>query len=241
MTEAPLPDEGPLHSVTVGAVLRSLAGSGRTGVLRFHGGEERIVALAEGQIYLATSASGPSIHQIVVGSGAAPEAAWVDAGTSEAETGGIAAALDADERVDSDRLRSVLLEHVVATLAELLAPGTERYEFLSDQTHQLGARFCFRVDEVMADADRRMATWRSIATILPSTATRVRRSPTHAPGVASVSLSATEWQVLAAMPAAGSVAEAISAAGLSAFTVFDVLHRLVRQGLVQAVAEDPTR
>ena len=47
-------------------------------------------------------------------------------------------ALDEDERVDSDRLRAVLLEHVVSTVAELLAPGTERYEFLADQVHQLG-------------------------------------------------------------------------------------------------------
>jgi DNA-binding IclR family transcriptional regulator len=40
------------------------------------------------------------------------------------------------------------------------------------------------------------------------------------------------------MPTEGSVAEVIAASGLSAFTVFDVLHRLVRRGLVQAVLED---
>ncbi|HEY8059627.1 MAG TPA: helix-turn-helix domain-containing protein, partial [Acidimicrobiales bacterium] len=54
----------------------------------------------------------------------------------------------------------------------------------------------------------------------------------------STSLSAVEWQVLSAMPTEGSVAEVIAASGLSAFTVFDVLHRLVRRGLVQAVLED---
>jgi hypothetical protein len=40
------------------------------------------------------------------------------------------------------------------------------------------------------------------------------------------------------MPEEGSVAEVIAGAGLSAFTVFDVLHRLLRRGLVQAVDGD---
>jgi len=235
MTEGALPDEGSLHPVTVGEVIGGFATPSRTGLLRFHGAEPRIVALHQGGIYLATSASGPSIHQIVVGSGAAPEGAWTEATGSPA---GIAGALDDDDRVDSDRLRSVLLEHVVATLAELLAPGTDRYEFLADQTHQLGARFCFPVGQVLDDAGRRLTTWRSISTTLPSTATRVRRSPTLPANAVSASLSAVEWQVLSAMPGTGTVAEVINAAGLSAFTVFDVLHRLVRRGLVQAVAED---
>lgn len=235
MTEGGLGDEGSLDTVTVGEVIAGFAAPGRTGLLRFHGADPRIVALHQGGIYLATSASGPSIHQIVVGSGAAPEAAWTEAAGSPA---GIAGALDDDERVDSDRLRSVLLEHVVATMAELLAPGTDRYEFLSDQTHQLGARFCFPADDVLEEAGRRLTTWRSISTTLPSTATEVRRSPTLPPNAVSASLSAVEWQVLSAMPASGTVAEVINAAGLSAFTVFDVLHRLVRRGLVQAVAGD---
>ena len=47
----------------------------------------------------------------------------------------------------------------------------------------------------------------------------------------------------AAPPAGGSldspsVAEVIGGSGLSAFKVFDVLHRLVRRGLVQAVTGD---
>lgn len=230
-----MPTAGSLGSLSVDAVFQSLADERRTGLLRLHGAEPHVVALADGRIYLATSASGASIHQIVVGSGAAPEVAWVDAGLTGDE---IAAALDDDERVDSDRLRTVLLEHVVATVAELLAPGTERYEFLADQAHQLGPRFCFPVDEVLAEARQRLTIWRSISTTLPSTGTRVHRSPTLPRDSVSASLSAVEWQVLSAMPTEGTVAEVIAVSGLSAFTVFDVLHRLVRRGLVHAVVED---
>ncbi|HEY5696440.1 MAG TPA: DUF4388 domain-containing protein [Acidimicrobiales bacterium] len=235
MAEATMPTEGSSDSLSVGAVLQSLADERRTGLLRLHGAEPHIVALADGRVYLATSASGASIHQIVVGSGAAPEAAWADAGLTGDE---VAAALDEDERVDSDRLRTVLREHVVATVAELLAPGTERYEFLADQVHQLGPRFCFPVDQVLADAEQRLATWRSINTTLPSTGTRIRRSPTLPQDSVSESLSAVEWQVVSAMPTEGTVAEVIAVSGLSAFTVFDVLHRLVRRGLVQPLGED---
>ena len=117
-------------------------------------------------------------------------------------------------------------------------PGTERYEFLADQVHQLGPRFCFPVDQVLADAEQRLTTWRSISTTLPSTGTRIRRSPTLPRDSVSESLSAVEWQVVSAMPTEGTVAEVIAVSGLSAFTVFDVLHRLVRRGLVQPVGED---
>jgi hypothetical protein len=57
--------------------------------------------------------------------------------------------------------------------------------------------------------------------------------------VTGASLSAVEWQVLAAMPDEGSVAEVIGASGLSAFTVFEVLYRLVHRGLVQAIPTPP--
>jgi hypothetical protein len=237
MPDAAPPTEGSLQATTVGDVLRGLAGPRRTGLLRFHGAEPRIVALAEGDIYLATSASGPSIHQIVVGSGAAPESAWVDAGPAAAQ-GGIAAALAEDTRVDGARLEAVLQEHTVSTVVELLTPGSDRYEFLPDQVHQLGARFRFPVDAVLAEAGRRLETWRAISDTIPSTGTRLRRSPTLPRGATSATLEAVEWQVLSAMPEEGTVAEVIGSSGLNAFTVFDVLHRLLRRGLVQPVAED---
>ena len=233
MTDAGSPLEGSLETGTVAGVLQDLAAQRRTGLLRIHGGDPRLVALADGQIYLATSASGPSIHQIAVGSGAAPEEAWNDAGPAAARSG-VAAALAADDRVDSARLQSVLAEHVVSTLVELLAPGGERWEFLPDQVHQLGPHYRFSVEQLLAEANRRVTAWRSISGTIPSTATRMRRSPTLPRGTTSAGLTAVEWQVLSAMPEEGSVAEIIAGAGLSAFTVFDVLHRLLRRELVQA-------
>jgi hypothetical protein len=221
----------------VAEVLTGLAAAGRSGLVRLHGADARLVALSGGLVYLATSASGPSIHQIVVGSGAAPEAAWTDAGPAAAKAT-IAATLADDTRVDGQRLHNVLLEHTVSTVAELLASGAERWEFLPDQVHQLGDRFRFPVDQVLAEAGRRLNTWREISDTLPSTGTRVRRAPTLPRGATAASIDATEWQVLAAMPDEGTVAEVIGGSGLSAFTVFDVLHRLVRRGLVRPVAED---
>jgi hypothetical protein len=237
VTEAGPPLEGSLETGTVAGVLQELAAQRRTGLLRVHGGDPRLVALADGQIYLATSASGPSIHQIAVGSGAAPEAAWNDAGPAAARSG-VAAALASDERVDAARLQAVLAEHIVSTLVELLAPGGERWEFLPDQVHQLGPHYRFSAEQLLAEANRRLTTWRSISDTIPSTSTRMRRSPTLPRGTTAAELSAVEWQVLSAMPEEGSVAEIIAGAGLSAFTVFDVLHRLLRRGLVQAVDGD---
>jgi Domain of unknown function (DUF4388) len=230
-----VPMTGSLQSVTVSAVLDALAHDRRTGLVRFDG-EQRIVCLADGEVYLATSAAGPSLHSILVGSGAATEDAWADAASAP---GGLAEALAADSRVDAQRLRAVIREHTVSTVVELLVPGTKRYEFLADQTHQLGATFRFSEPEVVAEASRRLATWRTMGGTVPSTSTRVRRSPTLPQGAKTESLTAVEWQVVMAMPAEGTVAAVIDAAGLSAFTVFDVLHRLIRRGLVQPLEGAP--
>lgn len=237
MTDAGPPLEGSLQTATVAQVLQDLAARRSTGLLRVHGGDPRLVALADGAVYLATSASGPSIHQIAVGSGAAPEEAWNDAGPAAAGSG-VAAALAADERVDGARLQAVLAEHIVSTLVELLTPGPERWEFLPDQVHQLGPHYRFSAEQLLTEASRRLTAWRSISDAIPSTATRMRRSPTLPRGTTTAELSAVEWQVLSAMPEEGSVAEVIAGSGLSAFTVFDVLHRLLRRGLVQAVDGD---
>lgn len=232
-----MPLSGALHAQTVGDLLQAVAAEGRTGLLRFDGSDPRIVCLARGEVYLATSASGPSIHQIVVGSGASPEAAWSDA---TAAGGGLTDRLAADDRVDADRLRTVLHEHTVSTVVELLAAGTDRYELLPDQVHQIGARFTFPVADVLADAGRRLTTWRTISGTLPSTATPVRRSPTLPRGRTAESLTAVEWQVVMAITPEATVADVIAASGLNAFTVFDVLHRLVRRGLVRP-SEAPNR
>ncbi len=230
MADTSVPTTGSLDSVALGDLLQAFADDGCTGLVRFDGDDQLLVCLADGEVYLATSASGPSIHQIVVGSGATPEAAWADAAGAP---GGLAAALAGDDRVDADRLRAVLYELTVATVVELLVPGTESYELLVGQTHQVGPHFRFPVSEVVADASRRLTAWRTIGATLPSTSTRVRRSPALPSGSTTDSLTAVEWQVVAAMPAEGTVADVIDASGLSAFTVFDVLHRLVLRGLVQ--------
>src|SRR5689334_8765607 len=110
MADVAPPAGGSLESTSVAEVLSGLAAAGRSGLVRFHGADARLVALSQGQIYLATSASGPSIHQIVVGSGAAPEVAWTEAGPAAAHAA-IAATLADDTRVDGQRLHNVLLEH----------------------------------------------------------------------------------------------------------------------------------
>ena len=80
----------------------------------------------------------------------------------------------------------------------------------------------------------------SVAEVLTGFAAERRSGllPLHGADPRLMALDPVEWQVIAAMPEEGTVAEVIGGSGLSAFTVFDVLHRLVRRGLVQAVTGD---
>lgn len=115
------------------------------------------------------------------------------------------------------------------TVLELCALREGAYSFADDST--VPAEGGVAADEVLARADRRLAAWRDVTAVVPSTLAVPHLSPALAPG-ARVVLDDRDWQVLAAVDGRRSVGDVIVATGRRAFDVCATLARLVEQGVV---------
>jgi hypothetical protein len=223
---------GSLRDLPVADLLSFLWSSGRTGVVEFRGTVPGFIALDEGLITLAVAGDGPSLEEVVVGSGITSIEGFEQAQLAS-ERG--VAVIDALIRrgADAYRLESVLREQTVGALFEFVLPSDTDFVFLPGAYHPIGSRFRFSPDELVHEATRRIAAWRQIADAIPSTAIVVRLCP-EAPE-AVVQVTAEDWRVLARIDGLRTIAELIRALGMSAFAVCAVIHRLMVAGIVEPV------
>lgn len=225
---------GNLTDVSLADLLRTLARTESTGVLQVGGSSSAQVCLAGGDLYLATSSTGPSLRQEVVGAGLVTATAW-DAAEQVVSVDGsaLADALVKVGGVDAASLRHLVYEHTVTAIFELMVPSTDPFRFLAEQRHPFGSPFRFKVEQVLRDAGRRVDAWRAIAEAIPSTSVVMRIAPSLPIEADGVTVSGTEWQVLAALDGRRTVAEIIRSSGMSAFTVCSALHRLLTAGAIE--------
>lgn len=227
--------EGSLTDIPLTEVLTSLAAARESGIVHLTGTYSSIVCLRDGQIYLAHADTGPSLRQVFLSSGVVDDIQW-ERSVEQTRDGLtlVDAILGSGDSVP-ERLRAALYEHTISTLFELLVPNSNRFRFGRGEVHQLGARFLFPVDEVLNAASARLRDFTVIARAFPSTDVVVRVVPRLPPDTPQVTVSAIEWQVLAAVDGQRTVADIIEQVGHSAFTVFSTLHRLLRAGAIEAV------
>lgn len=227
------PGSGSLAEVPLPDLLRGLASGRRTGILHLTGSYSSIVCFRDGGVYLAHAETGPSLRQVFLAAGVVAEPQWDHAVETARQGGSLVSALLRVGGAEADRLRLALYEHTVSTLFELLVPSGNRFAFNEGEAHQLGAEFPFAVEDVLTAASGRLTEFRTIARDIPSTDVVVRIVPRLPDGVPTLSVSAVEWQVLAAIDGRSSVAQITAAVGHSAFTVFSALHRLLRVGAIE--------
>lgn len=233
------PPSGSLAERPLDQVLRSLAGTGQSGILHLSGSYSSIVCLRDGGVYLAHAETGPSLRQVFVSAGVVGEAAWDDAVGASRGGGALVDAL-LGAGAAPERVQRALYEHTVSTLFELLVPNTNQYRFGPGEVHQLGSRYAFPIDDVLSAATARLAEFRDIARSIPSTEVVMAVVPRLPDGVPQLTVSAVEWQVLASVDGRATVAEIIARVGHSAFTVFSALHRLLRVGALERVERSGT-
>lgn len=227
---------GTLTELPLADLLRTLARDAHTGVLQVGGSYASQVCVTAGEVYLATSASGPSLRQEVVGAGLVTAAGW-DASEQVArvEGRGLADALMRTGGADPASLRHLVYEHTVTTAFELMIPSADPFRFVPGEAHPFGDAFRFKAEQVLRDAGRRLEAWRAIAEAFPTTDIVLRVAPTLPLEADSVTVSATEWQVLARLDGESTISEMIRAVGMSAFTVCSALHRLLTAGAIEIV------
>lgn len=201
------------------------------GVIELSGGAVGTIVLVDGRIALATADDGPTLAQMVIGTGAISAEGWESAQEASRSGADLADAL-VDHGADEELLVAALREQTVGALFEFLVPGETSFAYLPGASHALGGRFAFEPGDVIDEARARVGAWKVIAEAIPSTSvvmqlTRQLDAPT-------ISITAADWRILALVDGRSSVADIIGNLGMSAFAVCGVLHRLMMAGAVEA-------
>jgi hypothetical protein len=225
---------GSLTDVGAPDLLRMLATSRHTGLLRIGSTAPHWAAMAEGEIVIAGSASGTGIIQAVLSSGLLDAETISTAGlnTGAHDLHVLPRLVDL---LGAVKLYPLVREQTVTAVFQMLLPSQEQFAFAPGQASPLAEHFRFPVDIVMMEAGRRVQEWSEIAASIASTASIFRPRRKLDPELTTVSLSAEEWSVLAVLDGRRSVAQAIAAAGRSSYEVCAVIHRLLLSGLVERI------
>jgi hypothetical protein len=190
--------------------------------------------MADGRIYLAQSAQGPRIADVLFGA---------DVGTladinSALNGAGSHSALDTLLANDPDRgqvLERLIHEANLTAMFELLVPSTEQFSFDDGATHRLGTTFAEPAAGLVDQAQRRLEIWKQIARRIPNTGVKFGLN-SHLPGDEQV-ITNDEWRYLSMLDGQHTVADVIAQTGDSAFRVCSGLYRLLLEDLIHEIVE----
>jgi len=228
--------EGTLDDFSIASLLRFLAGSQRSGTLSIAAGsaaaQPSVVCLDDGTITLAGPADVEQLRTGLISAGVVRAGGWEEAVRAARASGRpLAEELVRTGATMRTTLADALYEQTVNTVFELLLPSDAHFWFASIVEHPLGSGHHFDNEAVLADAQRRLRTWKRIAELVPSTALVVRLADQLPLTTELATLSREEWPVLAAVDGRRDVAAIITHTGLSAFGVCGVLHRFLSSGI----------
>src|SRR3954468_14628950 len=180
----------------------------------------------------ASDVSRQSLARRVVGSmnvdADALERAVSDAAANESL--GVVRALQQAGVVDEGVLVDLVGEHVVDTVFDLLRWPEGDFAFVVDEVNPDDVGVSRQVDDVVAEARRRLEAWKTVAAAIPSPAAVLT-----VPAVltSDPQLSRDEWALLALVDGRRSVAQIVGLAGRGEFSVVSALAELVGRGLLR--------
>jgi hypothetical protein len=129
-------------------------------------------------------------------------------------------------------------EDAVETLFQLLVTGG-RFEFHTSEEIPAELAEVVPAEALLSEVSDRLAEWRVIAELIPSTAVVLRMAASLPAEADEVVLGREDWEVLAHLDGVRSVAEVTRSIGVGAFEVCRVLHRLRKAGAVEPVPVEP--
>jgi hypothetical protein len=235
MDAAPAPVVGSTAQMPALELLRALAQARSSGLLRVGTTRPAWAALADGELVVAGLAGGPGIAEALRAHGLlgdheprdpSPRGGGHDLAllTQLAESGGAAG------------LASVVRDHTVDAVFQMLLPSTEDYSFQPGPSVPLARYVHFPMEEIIGAAQERVRLWAEIAESVPSTQAVFRPRRRLADGVEAVTVDRGDWAVLAVLDGRRSVAQTIAATGRGSFEVCSALHRLHQAGVIEQVA-----
>ena len=222
---------GTLDDFTAADILSLLETTRQTGALRVSGEGSGALWLEHGAVYYGETGTSVALRDAIVRSGMVTEPGW-SAALAHAEAGTpLLEALAANGSSNHRALENLLTERTVDTMFEFLVMLHSQFEFVPGDRHAFAGAPALKVDFLLQQGHQRLERWREVAAVIPSTAAVVHISSTLPPTMPSITLSAEEFRVLAAIDGHRSVADITRLLGASAFSVCGTLHHLVTVGV----------
>ncbi len=231
--------EGSLDAFSLPDIFALLSMTKKTGGLHLRRpGAHGVVWFTTGALTGgASDVSRQTFARRVVGSGLVTDDALAGAvDRSLAEEGlGVVRALQQDAAIDEGALHDIGAEHVVDTVFDLLRWPDGDFAFVIDEPNPDDVGVSRQVDDVVAEARRRLEQWGNVATTLPSpqSVLAISSNPNADPV-----LSRDEWSLLALVDGRRTVAAIVGLAGRGEFSVASSLAELVERGLLRIADAD---
>src|SRR4051812_36267384 len=143
---------------------------------------------------------------------------------------GVVRALQQASVVDEGQLVDLVGEHIVDTVFDLLRWPDGDFAFVVDEVNPDDVGVSRQVDDVVAEARRRLEAWKTVAAAIPSPAA-VLTVPAVLAG--DPQLSRDEGALLALVDGRRTVAQIVGLAGRGEFSVVSALAELVGRGLLR--------
>ena len=226
--------EGSLDAFSLPDIFALLSMTKKTGGLHLRRGP------AHGVVWFTTGAitggasdvTRQSLARRVVGTGAVEHDVLKDAVNRAAgdDTMGVVRAMVQGDVVDEGVLHDVVGEHVIDTVFDLLRWPDGDFVFQLDEPNPDDVGVMRQVDDVVAEARRRLDAWSTVATAIPSPAV-VLSWQTSLSG--DPELTRDEWSLLTLVDGRRNVADIVTLAGRGEFVVVSALADLVARGLLR--------
>jgi hypothetical protein len=235
--------EGTLDAFSLPDIFQLLSYTKKTGALHLRrDGQHGVVHLRDGAV---TGGRGDVTRQALgrrlVGAGLVDDEALADAAERVLDNPslGLGKTLVTMGKVDAGAARDLALEQAADAVFELLRWPNGEFALVMDEEDPDEVGASQAVEDVVAEANRRLAAWTELEDRVPSleSVVSVVASPSAEPA-----FSREEWALMALVNGSRTVSDLVALAGTGEFVVVAALAHLAERGLVQvgeAVSADP--
>ena len=226
--------EGSLDAFSLPDIFQLLSFTKKTGALHLRRADVHgVVYFAAGSVTGAVSDDGrQALGRRLIGSGRVDGAA-ISAAVDRVVNGGggvgLVRALSEAGAIDENVLREVLAEQIVDSVFDLLRFPDGDFGFAVDESNPDDIGLALPVDELVAEARRRIDYWTQISQVVPSREAVLALAP--APDNDPV-VSRDEWRLLGLVDGHRSVNELVSVTGKGEYALVAALAALVERGLL---------
>ncbi len=231
--------EGSLDAFSLPDIFQLLSFTKKTGALRIQSPVTTgLVYFVTGSVTGGTSdVTRQSLGRRVVGKGLITDEVLSSAVTALRldMSSGLGRVLRESGSLDEGVLHELAIEQATDAVFDLLRWSQGDFAFETDEANPDDLGIALAVEDIIAEARRRLETWEALSSIVPSADVIV--SLPLAPASGETVLSAEEWTLLALVDGQRSVASLVNLTGRGEFAIVSAVVSLVERGLL--VVRDP--